>query len=701
MLYISFNYRELHRLKEAVFAPHMVNAGQQAVAEICRLLEGSPLAIELASNWLRLMDCSEILAEVKRDFDFVRSNLSDLPERHRSLRSVFDSSVRFLSEKERSALFRASVFPGGFEARAARSVAEIGWETLLSLVDQSWLYRTASGRYDFHALLKRFAAQGLAALPEELRAIERRHCTYFLKLLAASETELRAEGQRVALDRLRMDSENIRAAWIWAVQNRLYPALDHSLHALFLWFSLIGDFNEGKLLLQLAMRACRGKGQLRLKCRLGSRLGRYEILLGRLDRARRRLLKSVSRARDLRDSEELAFALNQLSGLFYHLGDFQQASSVLQESLQIELPKQDIGARADLLVQMSRIRAALGEYEPARECLDQANQLFVRQGDENGVARCMSNLASLSLVCGQLDEATQQFEEALSIFKKTGDPKGIATCLNNSSLAHRARGEQSEARQVLRKAYPLFKKIGYLDAAAQALENLGSVSLALGEHHEARKYFVRSLKMAHRIEAVPVVVTALVGLAELMTQEGNARDARHLIAFARLHPRAPQEARARAEQLEDALKGLRGRAALPGKTQFAVEDYDSLVQKLIRQCEKQISRVEWQGQTELVERRRYRRFPTTVTCEVTWQKRRLPSRGVDVSLGGARLTCEGRLPEENTLVAPAVQRESVTRKWRARIRHIEAQEGEKGAATLGLEFVGPLNQGDLRWLASV
>ena len=85
-----------------------------------------------------------------------------------------------------------------------------------------------------------------------------------------------------------------------------------------------------------------------------------------------------------------------------------------------------------------------------------------------------------------------------------------------------------------------------------------------------------------------------------MTQEGNARDAWQLIAFARLHPRAPQGARARAEDLQDALKGLQGREAVPRKAQFAIEDYDSLVQGVIQPCEEQISRVEWQGQTELM-----------------------------------------------------------------------------------------------------
>jgi len=137
------------------------------VDHICRMLDGIPLGIELAAAWVRTLPLGEIAAEIAHDLDFLTTSARDIPERHRSLRVVFDHSWSLLLPAEQRAMRQLSVFKGGFTREAAQDIAEAPLPVLNSLIDKSLLRRSEPARYDFHELVRGYAAVRLAEETEE------------------------------------------------------------------------------------------------------------------------------------------------------------------------------------------------------------------------------------------------------------------------------------------------------------------------------------------------------------------------------------------------------------------------------------------------------------------------------------------------------------------------------------------------------
>jgi DNA-binding SARP family transcriptional activator/predicted ATPase len=205
---------------------------EKTIARICRLVEGFPLALELAAGWLRVLSCGEIVQEIEKSLDFLHSSKSDVPERHRSMRAVFARSWQRLSPQEQVAFRQLSVFRGGFQRAAAERVAAATLPILSGLVDKSLLRLAHSahsnghipsggGRYEIHELLRQFAAEELAQAPEEEKRVYADHAAYYADWFDA-QTQNRTkkalnEQEFIESAKLQLELENIRAAWEWTM----------------------------------------------------------------------------------------------------------------------------------------------------------------------------------------------------------------------------------------------------------------------------------------------------------------------------------------------------------------------------------------------------------------------------------------------------------------------------------------------------
>ncbi|GIK41331.1 MAG: hypothetical protein BroJett011_51640 [Chloroflexota bacterium] len=198
------------------------------VLRLCQLVEGAPLALELAASWLRVLSCAEVAARVERSLDFLSSSLRNVPERHRSVRAVFEQSWQMLSEPEQAVFRRLSLFKGGFQREAAQAVAGARLPILTSLVGKSLLRLTPSGRYQLHEVLRQFAAEKLLVeadpletfpqpQPESALAVWQRYSTFYLRWVNQREASLRGSTPQLALSELWTDVDNICQAWHWAV----------------------------------------------------------------------------------------------------------------------------------------------------------------------------------------------------------------------------------------------------------------------------------------------------------------------------------------------------------------------------------------------------------------------------------------------------------------------------------------------------
>ena len=191
-------------------------AEQWAVAEICRLVEGIPLAIELAAGWIALMSCVEIVCELRQGLHLLTTSLEDVPERHRSMRSVLEQSWQRLSPRAQNVLCRLAVFQGGFQPAAAQAVAEADLALLLDLAEKSWLHRTGQGRLTMHALIHQFCTEKLTHSTLDQPSLFFRHAQYYADFLAQCQAELGDKRQVTAVRKIVAEVDNIRAFWAWA-----------------------------------------------------------------------------------------------------------------------------------------------------------------------------------------------------------------------------------------------------------------------------------------------------------------------------------------------------------------------------------------------------------------------------------------------------------------------------------------------------
>jgi predicted ATPase/DNA-binding SARP family transcriptional activator len=193
-----------------------------AVAQICRLVEGLPLGIELAASWVRYMAPVEIVQEIENDIDFLAMNVRNLPPRHHSLRAVFDHSWRLLSPPEREVLPQLALFRGSFRLAEAQAVTGAARPLLTGFVDKSLVSVSAAGRYDLHERLRQYLLEKLRQDLALYQTACDRHSQVYLALLQLDHAELVREK---SLQRLTEDFDNIRVAWHWAVERNNWSAI--------------------------------------------------------------------------------------------------------------------------------------------------------------------------------------------------------------------------------------------------------------------------------------------------------------------------------------------------------------------------------------------------------------------------------------------------------------------------------------------
>jgi len=216
-----------------------------AVIDICRLVEGMPLGVELAAAWVELLSPAEIDTEIQNNLDFLETTLHDIPSRQRSLRSVFETTWKRLTEPEQAVFQQLSIFRGGFTREAAQTVTSASLSVLMPLVNKSLLRPDFKGRYQIHKLLRQFGTERLAASPADETAIRDRHCEYYAAFLNKKETDLIGPNQGKAFAEIEVEIDNARVAWSWAVAQAKFDEMEQLMESLGEFYRVRGKLDEG------------------------------------------------------------------------------------------------------------------------------------------------------------------------------------------------------------------------------------------------------------------------------------------------------------------------------------------------------------------------------------------------------------------------------------------------------------------------
>ncbi len=542
------------------------------VARICRLVDGMPLAIELAAMWIRTLTPFEIAEEIAKGLDFLSSSYGDIPERHRSIRVVFDHSWDFISADEQQALARLSVFRGGFQRQAAEKVAGATLSILSMLVNRTLLQRTGAGRYELHELVRQYCAVRLSATPQEKFVTQERHYSFYLELAEAAEEELKGSRQLEWLGTLEQDHDNFRAALEWALENDAKVpggnARSLRLSASLRWFwRMRGHFHEGLEWLMESLRQCQ-------ECTLGARgnallgVSLLTNALGDLGAARAPAEESVSIFRNSGDQAHLAEAL-MIAGLTA-LWEGEAASGYEwgREALAIYRQLGDRGGEAQALY---RLGSYLSDYsgDPAgKTMLEESASILESLGEKYLYTSVLISLGIVDLSHGDYAAAKSRFERGLVSTKEIRHPWGIADALTNIGCLLRIQGEYEKAEACFTEALEVYKEHGRnvweVDAWCAMAEN----AICQGDLPAAKDNLSTATIILGKSENKWLQVLLLYFKGKLAYYEKEYEDAAGLLAkaatFAREGRFKPDLARSLvALSLANAKLGEAGRAFEP------------------------------------------------------------------------------------------------------------------------------------------
>lgn len=548
----------LQRARQIHAEFELTEADKTALARICHLVEGIPLALELAAAWVGVLSCREIAQEIERNIDFLITTMRDIPERHRSLKATFDHSWRLLSDKERYTLSRLSVFHGGFDRLAAEKIAGATLPLLALLVSKSLVRRTEDGRYDLHEVIRQYALTHLEKESKKYLETRDAHSSYYLNFAAEREMSLKSARQRLAVQEILGEMDNLRAAWSWMFQRETFDKGCKAIRSLGWFFEVSGLINEGIDHFEPLVRTLKAKpASPALQRVLGEACTQQGILCfrkGLYERAVSLMEESVLLLRPLGDTGLLVDALVYL-GIIMHLnGDMDRSQALMEEGLSYaQDPKYEWFA-AYAIYNLGYIASLRGNYTQGREQMMEGLTIWRRLGDPHSIALGLNYLTPTLITLGCFDEARTYLQESLELCQASNNRWGMGTAYRHLGWVAKAQGRLEEAQSFLHKSLETFGDyiIGW--DISQTLIVLGETVALTGDHLKARELFLTALRLARDIHSAPLMLEALAGLASLEARR-NPEWIVDWLMLIKEHPAAKQDVKDRACQLLRDVEG--------------------------------------------------------------------------------------------------------------------------------------------------
>lgn len=492
-----------------------------AIVRVCQLVGGMPLGIELAAAWTPVLSVSEIAAEIERSVDFLAADLHDLPDRHRSVRAIFDRSWEMLPEHEQRVFSRLSVFHGGFRREAAEQIAGASLPVLASLTGRSLLRRTPDGRYDLHELVRQYAAARLHDEPSDARAVRDAHGAYYMQYLADQELRLKGLRQARALGEIQQELNNVRAAWGWAVDTHNIGAIAAATHPFWLFVEVTGCYAEGQTILKAAVNL----------------LDSHETTSDGAALARARLMVAWS-----------SHLIRTGTGISSNTDVVALLSEAIDALTRLNAHR-DLGLALNLRAPFHHAQQNYAqEQDDLRASIDHLRMV----GDRWGLAYSLNDLGMVLYVSGDSDAARELHEQSLAIFREIGDQRGVAFALTNLGTMAREAGALIDARRFHEEALSIRQAIRHHWGIATNAIALGGLARQAGEWDQARRLLLDALRIGNDIQALPCVLSALTEIVTLRYESGewDTFTTVHALSTVAAHPSCHGELRTRIDGLQ-------------------------------------------------------------------------------------------------------------------------------------------------------
>ena len=470
-----------------------------AVTEICRRLEGIPLAIELAATRVGTLSIEQISERLTNSLKLLTGGSKTQMPKQRTLRGALDWSYELLSEEEKKFFARLSVFVGGWTLEAAEAVGAGGGaeeedilDVLSGLVDKSLVVvrerQESRVRYRKLEPTRQYAREKLEE-GDEGEEVRRRHAGFFLDLAEEAEPRLRGPEDTEWLERLEVEHDDLRAALSWALERGEAEVGLRLAGALWLFWQGHGHYGEGhRWLEQVLERGSQASAAARAKALEGE--GWLVFRSGGMDAG----VIAAREGLELSDEAGLGGAvrakfLNILGWMTVTQGDYERAKELFEESLKLSRDANDEFGIADGLLGLGNSLDSLGDRGRAKELFEEGIVLCRKLGYLPTLARHMFSLGVSLLFEGDYERGAALNEEAATLLREHGYKGGLEFVLDNLGWAALLQGDHERAKTSYEENLALCKELGDKTGVADSLEGLACVAGTDGEAERAAKLF--------------------------------------------------------------------------------------------------------------------------------------------------------------------------------------------------------------------
>jgi tetratricopeptide (TPR) repeat protein len=447
------------------------------VENVCRKLDGIPLAVELAAAQVRLLKVPQIEKQLAKRFKTLVSAFGDVSQRQRTLRAAVDWSYDLLTEEEQLLFASLSVFQGGFSLDAVEAVCENddAYSGVVRLREKSLLTLDDTlevPRFNMLETLRDYGAEKLqeTGLAHELAE---KHARYFLEFAQENGPKVwEPEGDEAIAD-LSADLDDLRTAWEWLFLQSSADDVAALTISLSGFWEKQGHLREGR---ERMTRCLSREGDLRdgeLHAKLLADAGWFDYMQADFASATEHSQHSLDRARELGDRDGQSNALNVLALAAQAQGQLEDASAWFEESLALAKSLGDLRKQADRLNNISILASRQGNLEQAREYLEEARALYRRLQDSFGSAACLTNLSYIALLRQNWAEVEALSRQSLDLFRRLSDSQGIAVSLTHRAIAATRQACHETALDDVREALTLCVNSGAHWLIPHLLECLG------------------------------------------------------------------------------------------------------------------------------------------------------------------------------------------------------------------------------------
>jgi len=514
-----------------------------SVFEICELLQGSPLAIELAASWVRQFEPKRILEEINSNLDFLGDN--EDTGQHRSMRAVFNHSWDILEPNQKLSLAKLAIFKGDFDLTAAEAICNIDDLAVLhDLTEAFLLQETEENHFELQTLIKQYVSEKLLAASDLNLVTLQKHSAFYTMRVVSISTLIRTKEQNKCLSNLEKDLENIKAAWFWLLKSK--NALDPktfitSAEVLKRFFLNTCRFQEGIDFFEVSIKSIEDYNQhAQLTSHFKAHLAGLKLTINNLDSVQSLAQEAFLSLKKIKDFQGTMLPLSLLGICEARKGNLISAKKYFKQCVVIATQCSKID-QATHIANLAIAEQFLGNYKKSEIYNENALSLAKEFQLSAQELSLRINLANLMLITNQPIKAVNHLKDTLRLAEELNTQHKIPLLNNNLGHAYFQLKNYQQAKVYFETALSQARSNEQIDLITPICAEIGRIHLANKEKELAKKFLLESLELSLNKHHIQHSLKALIYWSQYLMIEGDLNTSASILLFVKTNDALAQQ----------------------------------------------------------------------------------------------------------------------------------------------------------------